>query len=87
MVFHGPPRADARGEKSTLIFGVARTEVINGQVTPFARGYAAADCATLDLERFDEAVTGELFDFEAPGVKKVTLTLRGLQRPDGGTCM
>lgn len=85
MVFHGAPRAAPRAERSSLVFGVARTEVINGKVTPFARGYAAADCATVDLERFDEAVTGELVDLDAPGVKKATLTLRGMARPDGGT--
>lgn len=85
MVFHGTTKAIARSEKATLIFGVVRTDTIKGKVIPFARGYSAMDCASVELERFDEVATGELVDLDAPGVSAVTLTLRGPAANDGGT--
>lgn len=83
-VFHATARAARRGDKTTLVYAVARTESIKGRVIPFARGYAATDCATVDLARFDEAVFGPGVDLDAPGVTQVSLTLRGERVADGG---
>ncbi len=77
--------AVSRGAKNSLVFGVARTDMIKGKVTPFARGYDAADCSKVDFARFDEsAVSAASLDLGGSGVQSVTLELDRATNPDGG---
>lgn len=83
MVFH-ETKAIARGEKTSLIFGVGRTDSIKGSVVPFARGYTSSDCANVNLDAFDEQTLGAAVNLDTTGVQMVTLTLRGAAANDGG---
>ncbi len=83
MVFQ-ETKVVSRGQKASLIFGVGRTESIKGTVIPFARGYATSDCASVDVDTFDEQTLGAPVNLDATGLQMVTLTLRGAAATDGG---
>jgi hypothetical protein len=70
----------ARPSDNTLVVGVERTADIRGQLVPFARGFATANCSGTMIEEVRAATA---FDLDLPGRQEVTLTFRG-NNSDGG---